>query len=162
MLSPNASHCLQISTVIGAALPSERAQSGWTEGVAIWVAVIIVSLVGEPPLTCLTPVHPVSIYIDCPQGWGTCVPSTFNWDKRDKRVHQPAASGNDYQKERQFKKINSQKDSIEVPAVRSGKQIVLKNTDVLVGDVLLLNTGDKVTSADATLLTNAYLWQSCL
>ncbi|CAK0781476.1 hypothetical protein CVIRNUC_005383 [Coccomyxa viridis] len=88
-----------ISTVIGAALPSERAQSGWTEGVAIWVAVIIVSLV---------------------------------------------ASGNDYQKERQFKKINSQKDSIEVPAVRSGKQIVLKNTDVLVGDVLLLNTGDKV------------------
>ncbi len=39
--------CLQVSTVIGAALPSERAQSGWTEGVAIWVAVIIVSLVGE-------------------------------------------------------------------------------------------------------------------
>ena len=38
---------LQISTVIGAALPSERAQNGWTEGVAIWVAVIIVSLVGE-------------------------------------------------------------------------------------------------------------------
>ena len=77
-------------------------------------------------------------------------------------MYLPAASGNDYQKERQFKKINSQKDSIEVPAVRSGKQIVLKNTDVLVGDVLLLNTGDKVTSADATLLTHAFLWQSCL
>ncbi len=45
---------LQISTVIGAALPSERAQNGWTEGVAIWVAVIIVSLVGEP--TSCTPV----------------------------------------------------------------------------------------------------------
>ena len=28
--------------------------------------------------------------------------------------------------------------------VRSGKQIVVKNTDVIVGDVLLLNTGDKV------------------
>ena len=55
-----------------------------------------------------------------------------------------AASGNDYQKERQFKKINSQKDSIEVAMVRSGKQIVVKNTDVIVGDVLLLNTGDKV------------------
>ena len=41
-------YVLQISTVIGAALPSERAQNGWTEGVAIWVAVIIVSLVGEP------------------------------------------------------------------------------------------------------------------
>ena len=46
---------LQISTVIGAALPSERAQNGWTEGVAIWVAVIIVSLVGEP-----TPCTPVT------------------------------------------------------------------------------------------------------
>ena len=55
-----------------------------------------------------------------------------------------AASGNDYQKERQFKKINSQKDSIEVAMVRSGKQTVVKNTDVVVGDVLLLNTGDKV------------------
>lgn len=46
----------QISTVIGAALPSEREQSGWTEGVAIWVAVIIVSLVGEarwPPAHCV-------------------------------------------------------------------------------------------------------------
>ena len=58
--------------------------------------------------------------------------------------HACAASGNDYQKERQFKKINSQKNSIEVAVVRSGKQIVVKNTDVLVGDVLLLNTGDKV------------------
>ena len=38
---------MQVSTVLGAALPEERAQSGWTEGVAIWVAVIVVSLVGE-------------------------------------------------------------------------------------------------------------------
>ena len=58
-----------------------------------------------------------------------------------------AASGNDYQKERQFKKINSQKDSIEVAMVRGGKQTVVKNTDVIVGDVLLLNTGDKVGSS---------------
>ena len=72
------------------------------------------------------------------------------------RVRLPAASGNDYQKERQFKKINSQKDSIEVATVRSGKQIVLKNTDVLVGDILLLNTGDKVTGTDATLSTHVY------
>ncbi len=57
-----------------------------------------------------------------------------------------AASGNDYQKERQFKKINSQKDSIEVAMVRGGKQTVVKNTDVVVGDVLLLNTGDKAGS----------------
>ena len=61
-ISPNAYLCLQISTVIGAALPSERAQSGWTEGVAIWVAVIIVSLVGKPLHTRFT----ISICTDCP------------------------------------------------------------------------------------------------
>ena len=60
-----------------------------------------------------------------------------------------AASGNDYQKERQFKKINSQKDSIEGAMVRSGKQTVANNTDGVVGDVLLLNTGDKVGSCIA-------------
>lgn len=37
----------QVSTVLGVAMPEERAQGGWTEGVAIWVAVIVVSLVGE-------------------------------------------------------------------------------------------------------------------
>lgn len=37
---------LQVSTVIGAAVPSEREQNAWSEGVAIWVAVFIVSGVG--------------------------------------------------------------------------------------------------------------------
>ena len=158
MLSPNAPHCLQISTVIGAALPSERAQSGWTEGVAIWVAVIIVSLVGKPSHTCFR-------CTACSHGQASVcsLPSTFYRNEHTgTRGYLSAASGNDYQKERQFKKINSQKDSIEVPAVRSGKQIVLKNTDVLVGDILLLNTGDKVTSTDATLLTHAFHWRPCL
>ena len=44
------SRCLQISTVIGAAVKSQREDSGWSEGVAIWVAVLIVSFVGEPLL----------------------------------------------------------------------------------------------------------------
>ena len=51
---------LQISTVIGAALPSERAQNGWTEGVAIWVAVIIVSLVGELTVCVAATVYRIS------------------------------------------------------------------------------------------------------
>ncbi|BDA43546.1 probable calcium-transporting ATPase 11, plasma membrane-t [Coccomyxa sp. Obi] len=88
-----------ISTVLGAALPEERANSGWTEGVAIWVAVIVVSFV---------------------------------------------ATGNDYQKDLQFRKINSQKNSIEVAVVRGGKQAMVKNTDIVVGDIMLLNTGDKI------------------
>ena len=40
---------LQVSTVIGAAVKSQREESGWSEGVAIWVAVLIVSFVGEQP-----------------------------------------------------------------------------------------------------------------
>lgn len=42
-------HVGQVSTVLGVALPEERAQQGWTEGLAIWCAVIIVSFVGEAP-----------------------------------------------------------------------------------------------------------------
>lgn len=38
----------QVSTVLGAAVPAEREQNAWTEGVAIWVAVFVVSLVGTP------------------------------------------------------------------------------------------------------------------
>ena len=52
----------QVSTVLGVAMPEERAQAQWTEGVAIWVAVIVVSLVGEwlhpalsPPPAVLAP-----------------------------------------------------------------------------------------------------------
>ena len=37
----------QVSTVLGVAIKEEREQKAWSEGVAIWVAVIVVSLVGE-------------------------------------------------------------------------------------------------------------------
>lgn len=39
--------CTQISTILGVAVPAEREDSAWSEGVAIWVAVLVVSLVGE-------------------------------------------------------------------------------------------------------------------
>ena len=42
----NTSH-MQVSTVLGVAIEEEREQNAWSEGVAIWVAVIVVSLVGE-------------------------------------------------------------------------------------------------------------------
>ena len=65
-----------VSTVLGAAIPEEREQAAWSEGVAIWVAVLIVSLV---------------------------------------------ASGNDYQKDLQFRKLNAQKDVVEIK-VRGGER----------------------------------------
>jgi predicted aconitase len=40
-------HVVQVSTVLGVAVPEEREHNAWTEGVAIWVAVFVVSLVGE-------------------------------------------------------------------------------------------------------------------
>ena len=55
-----------------------------------------------------------------------------------------AASGNDYQKDQQFRKLNKEKDSIEVKAVRGGVECLVTNTDVVVGDILLLDTGDKL------------------
>ena len=57
---------------------------------------------------------------------------------------QRAASGNDYQKDQQFRKLNKEKDSIAVKAVRGGLECLVTNTDVVVGDVLLLDTGDKL------------------
>ena len=41
--------CRQISTGLGAGIPSQRAKGEWIEGVAIWVAVFLVSGVGGSP-----------------------------------------------------------------------------------------------------------------
>ncbi len=45
--------CMQVSTVLGAAIPEQRAKNEWIEGVAIWVAILLVSVVGE----CSKPVR---------------------------------------------------------------------------------------------------------
>lgn len=53
-------------------------------------------------------------------------------------------AGNDYQKDKQFKKLNAQKDKLEVKVIRDGEQTLVENTEVVVGDLLLLDTGDKI------------------
>ncbi|DBB01465.1 TPA: hypothetical protein ACH3X1_000121 [Trebouxia sp. C0004] len=98
---PQKSFWSMVSTVLGVAIKEEREQNAWSEGVAIWVAVIVVSLVG---------------------------------------------AGNDFQKDKQFRKLNAQKDIVEVTVVRGGSDKLIPNTDVVVGDVLVLTTGDKVTA----------------
>jgi Ca2+-transporting ATPase len=95
-----------ISTILGVAIPEEREQSAWTEGVAIWVAVLVVSLVG---------------------------------------------AGNDWHKDRQFQKLNAQKDVIEIKVIRAGQQVLVKNTELVVGDLMMLDTGDKVVADGYTL-----------
>ena len=79
--------------------PSEQheARVEWVEGVAIMVAIFVVTFVGAL---------------------------------------------NDFQKERQFVKLNRKKEERFVKAVRSGKSQEISVYDVLVGDVLFLEPGD--------------------
>lgn len=51
---------------------------------------------------------------------------------------------NDWQKEKQFTKLNQKKEDREVKCIRSGKAIMISVYDVLVGDVLHLEPGDSI------------------
>ncbi|KAK4158396.1 hypothetical protein C8A00DRAFT_39372 [Chaetomidium leptoderma] len=53
-------------------------------------------------------------------------------------------SVNDYQKERQFAKLNKKKQDRLVKAIRSGKTVEISVFDITAGDVLLLEPGDMV------------------
>lgn len=57
-----------------------------------------------------------------------------------------AGAGNDYQKDLQFRKLNEKKDQLEVKMMRGGAQILVPNTQIVVGDVIILQTGDKITA----------------
>jgi Ca2+-transporting ATPase len=56
----------------------------------------------------------------------------------------PSGAVNDYQKDLKFRKLNAQKDVIEVKVIRGGDTVLVKNSDVVVGDLLVLDTGDKI------------------
>lgn len=58
---------------------------------------------------------------------------------------------NDYRREKQFVALNAKKDDRQVKAVRSGKSILISVYDVMVGDVLHLESGDAV-PADGILI----------
>ncbi|KAK6542160.1 hypothetical protein TWF694_007925 [Orbilia ellipsospora] len=53
-------------------------------------------------------------------------------------------AGNDWQKERQFVKLNKKKEDRTVKAMRSGKAVQISVYDILVGDVLYLEPGDMI------------------
>jgi Ca2+-transporting ATPase len=77
----------------------EGARIEWVEGVAIVVAIAVVSLVGAL---------------------------------------------NDWQKERQFQKLNRKKEDRLVKVVRSGKPCSISIEELLVGDLLMLEQGDVI------------------
>lgn len=51
-------------------------------------------------------------------------------------------AANDWQKEKQFAKLNAKKESRNVKVVRSGKTLEINIHDILAGDVLLVEPGD--------------------
>jgi len=51
---------------------------------------------------------------------------------------------NDWQKERQFKKLNEKREDRTVKAMRGGKEMVISVKDVVVGDICLLEPGEIV------------------
>ncbi|KAE8394256.1 hypothetical protein BDV23DRAFT_10750 [Aspergillus alliaceus] len=53
-------------------------------------------------------------------------------------------AANDWQKERQFVKLNKKKDDRQVKVIRSGKTLEISVHDILVGDVMHLEPGDLI------------------
>ena len=58
--------------------------------------------------------------------------------------HATLGALNDYQKDQQFRKLNDIKDTIEIKTLRGGQMTMVTNHDLVVGDVVLLDAGDKV------------------
>ena len=59
---------------------------------------------------------------------------------------------NDYRREKQFVTLNAKKDDRQVKAIRSGKSVMISVFDVMVGDVIHLESGDSV-PADGVLIS---------
>ena len=58
---------------------------------------------------------------------------------------------NDYRREKQFAVLNAKKEDRQVKVIRSGKSIMISVFDIMVGDVLHLESGDSV-PADGVLI----------
>ncbi|KAK2773625.1 plasma membrane calcium [Onygenales sp. PD_12] len=61
-------------------------------------------------------------------------------------------AANDWQKERQFLKLNKRKDDRQVKAIRSGKSVMISIFDITVGDILHMEPGDAI-PADGVFLS---------
>ncbi|KAJ5742347.1 hypothetical protein N7533_011756 [Penicillium manginii] len=61
-------------------------------------------------------------------------------------------AANDWQKEKQFAKLNKRNDDREVKVIRSGKSRMMSVYEVMVGDVLHLESGDSI-PADGILIS---------
>jgi len=90
-----------VSIVLGVALPppGESRATGWIEGTAILIAVVVVASV---------------------------------------------TSINDYQKDRKFNQLSAAAEDRTIKVIRNGKQKTISTFDIVVGDVVQLETGDYI------------------
>ncbi len=51
---------------------------------------------------------------------------------------------NDYQKEKQFRDLNAQKENVQITVMRDGATNIVSTFDLVVGDVVMLSTGDVI------------------
>ncbi|PWN53499.1 calcium-translocating P-type ATPase [Violaceomyces palustris] len=84
-----------------------------------------------------------------PPGEETCAAAQVDWVEGVAIIVAIAivdlvGSVNDYQKERQFKKLNAKKEERDVKVIRRGKPALMSVHDVLVGDILQLEPGEIV------------------
>ena len=109
-----------VSIVLGVAV--EKESGGWIEGTAILVAVVIVKK---------------KIYFH---------PKNFKKKKISFFFQKVGfvTAGNEFSKEKQFRKLASVSNDIQVKVMRDGMQEVISTFDIMVGDIVILEAGDKI------------------
>lgn len=88
--------------------------------------------------------HPPEFSDECPQG---CVPPKVDWVEGVAImiaiiIVVLVGSINDWQKERQFKKLNEKREDRTVKVIRGGSEMVINVRDIVVGDIALLEPGE--------------------
>jgi Ca2+-transporting ATPase len=95
--------------------------------------------------------------VDCPAGkTGPCYAPKVDWVEGVAiivaiMIVVGVGSANDYQKERQFRALNAQREQRSVHAIRGGKERLLDVHEIVVGDVLVLEPGE-ILPVDGVLL----------
>jgi Ca2+-transporting ATPase len=108
-----------VSIILGLAVPSEvnSNDSGWIDGVAILVAVIIVAVVTVSVTKILDP-DPLL----------TDLLQTFN----------------EWSKDKQFRNLNKKKEETFAKVIRDGERVVVDTRELYVGDITRLEPGDQI------------------
>jgi calcium-translocating P-type ATPase len=115
----------------------------------LWV--LMLEAMKDPTLIFLTAAAFISLFIGIfieqkPMGWleGVAILSAVV-------VVVTVASVNDYQKEKQFRDLNAKKDDVQITVLRDSTTETVSTHDLVVGDVVMLSTGD-ILPADGVIL----------